>query len=168
MAQLRERLTQAGLNDVRTYIQSGNVIAASNTSQAKIEQLVHDVIKENFGGDLAIIARTHTQLKTVLKKNPFSRSNNSRLYFTFFASRPEDTLLKGLLANDFSPDKIEVIGEVIYTLYATRYSDSKFNNNWFERRLKISATTRNWNTLTSLAALVEQLKNKPDSSRTQL
>ena len=54
---------------------------------------------------------------------------------------------------DFSPDQVQYWGNTIYTLYATKHSDSKFNNNYFERKLKVTATTRNLNTMTKLIAI---------------
>ncbi len=150
MALLRNELSAAGLADVRTYIQSGNVIAASDHSAADIERLVHDVILESFGGDLAIIAKTPAQVRSLLSKNPLPQEDTSRLYFTLLAAKPNAALLREFLTLDFGPDRVEIVGDVVYTLYATRMSDSKFNNNFYERRLKTSATTRNYNTMTKL------------------
>lgn len=153
MAALRAALGKAELTNVRTYIQSGNLIAASELSQAKLEQLVHDVIEKNFGGDITVVARTAAQFKNVMKKNPFSHADKSKLYFSLLASRPESNLIKEFLSLDFSPDTVQVVDDVIYTLYATKYSDSKFNNNFFERKLNVAATTRNFNTMTKLIEL---------------
>ncbi len=153
MAPLRTALTKAGLEDVRTYIQSGNVVAASNLGQARLEKLVHDVIAKNFGGDITVVARMAAQFADTIKKNPFVRAEKSRLYFSLLASQPEPGLVKELLSTDFSPDKVRVVDDVIYTLYETKYSDSRFNNNFFERKLKIAATTRNFNTMTKLIEL---------------
>lgn len=153
MAPLRVALTKAGLEDVQTYIQSGNVVAASNLSQSRLEKLVHDIIAENSGGDITVVARTAAQFADTMKKNPFMRAEKSRLYFSLFASQPAPGLVKELLFTDFSPDKVRVVDDAIYTLYETKYSDSKFNNNFFERKLKIAATTRNFNTMTKLIEL---------------
>ena len=62
MAELRPALSNAGLLDVQTYIQSGNVVAKSSLDQASIQSLVHDVITREIGADIAIIARTHTAI----------------------------------------------------------------------------------------------------------
>jgi len=64
-----------------------------------------------------------------------------------------------LLATDFAPDRVAVVGDTIYSAYATQYSDSKFNNNYFERKLKVGATTRNFNTMSRLVELAEAYRD---------
>lgn len=153
MAPLRAALTEAGLGDVRTYIQSGNVIATSPLSQSEVEGLVHEVIKRNFGGELAIVARTPEQFRRVLERNPFPGVDTSRLYFTLLGSPPDPERMAELVGTDWSPDEVRVVEDCIYTLYATRLSNSKLGNNFYERYLKVAATTRNFNTMTKLVEL---------------
>lgn len=153
MAALRLALTEAGLARAQTYIQSGNVVAASNLSQGKIEQLVHEVIKKKIGADISVIARTAEHFRDILKRNPFAANDTPKTYFTILAAPPSAERAHNLLSLDFSPDRIKMVDDTIYTLYATRYSDSKFNNNFFETRLKARATTRNFNTMSKLAEL---------------
>ena len=153
MADLRSALAKAGLRDVRTYIQSGNVIAGSDLGPAAIESRVHEVILKEIGADLAVVARTHPQINKILKNNPFPADAAARTYYTLFASAPAAALAAGLRQIDFAPDEVQIVGDTLYTLYATKHSDSKFNNNFYERKLKIAATTRNFNTLSRLLEL---------------
>ncbi len=150
MADLRAALTDAGLLDVRTYIQSGNAVAKSVLDASAIETLVHNTIANRIGPDIAVIARTHAQIQDVLERNPFPPDAASRTYFTLLGTTPETSLLATFEQTDFSPEDIRVDGDTIYTLYATKYSDSKFNNNFFERKLGVTATTRNFNTMTRM------------------
>ena len=153
MAPLREALTEAGLRRVRTYIQSGNVIATSDLTHVEIEKLVHDVIHRAFGGNIAVLARTAKEFAIRLKQCPFTKFDGSKLYFSFLATNPDKKLLRELMSTDFSPDQVRFVEDTIYTLYATKHSASKFNNNYFERKLKITATTRNLNTMSKLVGL---------------
>lgn len=153
MAELRTALINAGLLDVQTYIQSGNVVAKSDLDQSSIRSLVHEVIAREIGADIAVIARTHDQLKRAMEDNPFPLSAASRTYFSLFAAPPASHLIEELYQLDFSPDSVKVVGNTLYTLYATKHSDSKFNNNFFERKLKVAATTRNFNTMSRLVEL---------------
>lgn len=153
MAPLRAALTKAGLKEVRTYVQSGNVIALSSLNFIELEKLVHEVIRKNFGGDIAVLARAPDQFSEILKRNPFKAADGKKQYFSLLATEPDKKLLKELLSTDFSPDQVRYVGNTIYTLYATRHSDSRFNNNYFERKLKVTATTRNLNTMTKLVAM---------------
>ena len=153
MAPLRDALSKAGLSNIQTYIQSGNVIAKSELSKGSLEPLVHDAIRKNLGADIAVVARTAEQVRNVVERNPFVHADESKLYFSLLASSPSQSLLKDFLDLDFSLDEVRVVGDTIYTLYATKHSDSKFNNNFFERKLKAVATTRNFNTMTKLVEL---------------
>lgn len=150
MAELRTVLTKAGLLDVQTYIQSGNVVAKSQLDQDSIQALVHDAIAQEIGADIVVFARTHRQIKRVLAGNPYPLHATARTYFSLLAAAPPSPIIEKLRQVDFSPDRVELAGGVIYTLYATKHSDSKFNNNFFERKLKIAATTRNFNTMSRL------------------
>jgi len=153
MAELRAALSDAGLLDVRTYIQSGNVLAKSALDRSALQALVHEVIARDIGADIAAIARTHEQLKRVIAGNPFPLSAAARTYFSLLAVPPAAHLAAGLSQLDCSPDTVRVVGDAIYTLYATKHSDSKFTNNFFERKLKVAATTRNFNTLSRCVEL---------------
>jgi uncharacterized protein (DUF1697 family) len=159
MAELRVALAEAGLVDVQTYIQSGNVIARSTLTATAVGQQVHEVIAQRIGADITVITRTPRQLADILAGNPFPAADTAKLYFSMLAARPAPELLKALMATDFAPDQVAVVGDTIYSLYATQYSDSKFNNNFFERKLKVAATTRNFNTLSRLLELGEAYRN---------
>jgi uncharacterized protein (DUF1697 family) len=153
MAPLRAALERAGLKDVRTYIQSGNIIASSSLSQSGLEKLVHNVINKNFGGDIVVLARTAGQFRDILARNPFKKADPARLYLTLLAAAPDERLVTEFLAQSYSKDQVRVIGDVVYTLYATRYSDLKVSNNFIERKLKVAATTRIYNTISRLVEL---------------
>lgn len=165
MAPLRTALTKAGLKDVRTYIQSGHVIASSELTQAALETLVHEIIRRSLGGDIAVVARTAGQLARIVKRNPFADADGARLYFTLLATAPDKKLLKALLSTDFSPDQVRFVNNTVYTQYATKHSDSKFNNNFFERKLKARVTTRNLNTMVDLVALAAAPQGAPGDAR---
>jgi len=142
MAPLRAALTKAGLKDVQTYIQSGNVVAASRFTPPELEKRVHEVISKSSGGDIAVLVRTPDQLSDILKGNPFKDADPPQPYFSLLATEPDGQLLKELLSTDFSPDNVRYLNNTIYTLYATKHSDSKFNNNYFERKLRVAPTRK--------------------------
>jgi uncharacterized protein (DUF1697 family) len=147
MARLREVLTKAGFKEVRTYIQSGNVILRTNVSPAALEKRVHDLIKKHIGPELVIVARTAAQLKRVLDGNPFQKGHDiSRVFFVSFAQTPSAEKIKELIAQDFSPEELVIPGSA---------ARSKLSNNFLERKHRVSATTRNRNTLNTLIELAE-------------
>lgn len=153
MAPLRAALERAGLTDVHTYIQSGNILATSALGQAELEQHVHAVIADNFGGDIAVLARTVAQFRTIVANNPFSHCDPANLYFTLLASLPDLRLIEDFLAPGYDPDVVAVIGDVVYIRCAISYRASKVNNSFIERKLKVAATTRISTTIARLAVL---------------
>ncbi|AYN21850.1 DUF1697 domain-containing protein [Alcaligenes aquatilis] len=153
MAPLRAALEAAGLRDVRTYIQSGNTIVSTELEQPELEQLVHHAIKDKLGGDIQVIARTPAYFMQVMENNPFKHQNPSQLYFTLLRSPADSTLLQAFHALEHAPDQVRVIGDIAYIVCASRYRDLKANNNFIERKLKVVATTRNFNTMSKLIAL---------------
>ena len=155
MADLRIALEKAGLRNVRTYIQSGNVLVEADLDQTKLEDLVHQVIKKGIGADIVVVARTASQFQKIVTNNPFDTKETEKQYFTLLADAPERSVFGQFAKADYSPEKVVVIKDTIYTLYATKYSDSKFNNSFIERKLKVPATTRNFNTMTKLVELAK-------------
>ena len=153
MATLRTILSEAGLRDVQTYIQSGNVIAKSELKRAEIETLVHDAIRERIGAHIPAIARTAEQFRVIFEQNPFVNVDNTRVHFSLFHKIPSGEQREKFLLTDFSPDTVQLIGDTLYTLYNTKHSDSKFTNNFFEKQLKVTSTSRNFNTMSKLVEL---------------
>ena len=153
MAPLRAALEEAGLNNVRTYIQSGNVIVSSKLDPSAVETLVHNVIQQKFGGDIAVLARTASYFKKMMVRNPFADADPAKLYFTLLSAKPDRNLLREFLDPGYAPDQVKVINDMVYILCATNYSTLKVNNNFIERKLKLSATTRVYNTMSRLIEL---------------
>lgn len=151
MAQLREVLARAGFENVRTYIQSGNALVDTDLSAKEAETKVHDLIKKHIGADLAIVARTASQLQKVLDENPFKDGYDiSRVFFVSFADSPPAQKVKDLLAQDYSPEKLAILKNAAYMFIPNTYGSGKLSNNYLEKKLGVAATTRNFNTLTKL------------------
>ncbi len=154
MAQLRELLSDAGFQNVRTYIQSGNVVLETHFPAKEVEQKVHELIKQHIGADINVIVRTGQQLQQVLLENPFINGHDlSRVFFVLFAEVPSRQKAEELLANDFDDEKL-VIGETSGYMYIPgNAARSKLSNVKLEKKLGIAATTRNLNTMKKLVEM---------------
>jgi uncharacterized protein (DUF1697 family) len=151
MAQLREILTEAGFGNVRTYIQSGNALVDSELSAKEVEAQVHDLIKKYIGADLAVVARTKSQLQKVLDENPFKSGHDiSRVFFVLFAEPPSSQKVKELLANDYSPEKLLITKNAAYMFIPGTYGRNTLSGGFLEKKLGIPATMRNFNTTSKL------------------
>lgn len=152
MTPLRQVLVDAGFLDVRTYIQSGNVLARSVLTGSQVEKVVHHEIEKHFGGDIAVLARTPLQIRQIFADNPFKDFDTTELYFTILGSKPAKEKIKVLAGQAFPPDNFVVTNKAVYLHCPVAYG-SKLNNNFIERALGVSATTRNYRTMTKLIEL---------------
>jgi uncharacterized protein (DUF1697 family) len=154
MAQLKEVLVAAGFGNVRTYIQSGNALVDTELSTSEIENRIHNLIKGLIGADLAVVVRTGAQLQQVLLDNPFQEGYDlSRVFFVLFARRPTPEKVTELLARDFGEEKLAIVGDAAYLYIPGTYGAGKLSNNFLEKKLNISATMRNYNTLRKLVEM---------------
>jgi uncharacterized protein (DUF1697 family) len=151
MAQLREVLTKAGFGNVRTYIQSGNALVDTDLSAKEVETRVHDLIKKHIRADLAVIARTATQLKKMLDENPFKSGHDiSRVFFVFLEESPSAKKVKELAANDYSPEKLVITKTIAYMYIPGTYGRGILSGGFLEKKLGVPATMRNFNTISKL------------------
>ena len=154
MAALREVLADAGYENVRTYIASGNALVDSGKSAREIEKHVHDLIKKHIGPELTVVVRTGAELQKVLDNNPFTNKYDlSRVFFTLFALAPTPSVVKELTAQDFGDEEIVITKHAAYLYLPGNAARSKLTNAYLERKLSVTMTARNFNTITKLIEL---------------
>ncbi|CEN42882.1 conserved hypothetical protein [Capnocytophaga canis] len=160
MAFLKEILEKSGFVNVKTYIQSGNVVLQTELSPAEVSRKVHEVIKENIGAELPVIVKTADEIAQVLSENPFTENHDSkRVFFTLFSDELSLPLAKELKMQDFGEEKFDFSEKALYMYLPKDASRSKLSNNFLEKKLNITATTRNFNTLSKLVAMAEEMEN---------
>lgn len=151
MEQLREVLGKHGFENVRTYIASGNALVETDLSVCDIETKVHHLIKRHIGPDLTIIVRTGAQLQKILDENPFKKGHDiSRVFFVSFAHKPASYKIDKLQKEDFGDCQLNFGENAAYMYIPGDASRSKLSNNFLEKKLDVSATMRNFNTMSKL------------------
>lgn len=85
-------------------------------------------------------------------------SDAKRLYITFLSEIPAEENVESIENINFLPDKFTIIGKEIYLCVANGYGETKISNNFFEKKLKVKATTRNWNTVNKLSEIASNSK----------
>jgi uncharacterized protein (DUF1697 family) len=154
MNELKELFSGLGFINVRTYIQSGNVIFEHESSdQKELISLIEQKIREKFGFDVSVLIRTAGELKAAIESNPFINMpgmDEEKLYITFLADEPQQAAIDKVSQLQFEPDRFIVSGEEVYVYCPDGYGRTKLNNNFFENKLKVAATTRNWKTVNEL------------------
>lgn len=160
MEDLRELFSEMGFKDVSTYIQSGNVIFRSGNSEAAdMERLITQAIQKKYGFEAPVRIVDFEDLQIVFANNPFI-NNHSRdipfLHVSFLSGIPDLEDLKKLDAKAFLPDEFFVNGNYIYLYCPNGYGRTKLTNSFFEKKLKLEATTRNWKTIIELMRISSQ------------
>ncbi|RTE55442.1 DUF1697 domain-containing protein [Arenibacter aquaticus] len=155
MADLKSLCGKLGLENVKTYIQSGNLIFNSDRKNAELENDLEKAITEIFGFDVPIIVRTGKELETTISNSPFLDKDVdiNHLHLTFLKEKPNKENIERTLAYDYGPDKFKIDNKDVFIFCAGKYHQSKLTNNFFEKHLKVGATTRNWKTVLKLSEL---------------
>ncbi len=154
MDKLKSIYESLNLKDVKTYIQSGNVLFNSkNKNIEKIRNELESQIKNQTDLSVTIIIRTQKELKKILESNPFVNSGNEdieHLYVTLLENESPKSSLKNLVPAKETKDAFKVAGKEIFLYCPDGYGRTVLSNDFFEKKLKMRATTRNWRTLNKL------------------
>lgn len=159
MFDLKAMYESMGFTEVITYIQSGNVLFNSDTTDPnQLAQNIKNAIQNKFGFDVPVIIRTMTELQQVITNNPFAQEpdfDEKKLYVTFLSEAIKETNRQAIQTHEYLPDRFKIIGEHIYVYYAEKISNSKLIQSLFEKKYNVTATTRNWNSVNKLYELAQ-------------
>ena len=138
---------------VNTYIQSGNIGFSAPESKfiSDLEIEIQLAIVDWFDLGVPVIVRSQKEMEQIIANKPFDTEEN--VHLTFLKKEPTALELEGIKKYNFPPDEYKISGKEVYIKCGDRYSQTKLNNQFFERYLKVSATTRNWKTVKKLSQL---------------
>ncbi len=160
MQELRAALESLGLVEVKTYVQSGNVVFKSSAgSAASLGGKIAEQIKTSFGFDVPVFVLSANELQSVAGANPFTADPSidaSKLHVTFLDAPPPkgaDSVLQTLAATE---ERFHVGKREIYLYCPNGYGNTKLSNTAIEKKLGVGATTRNWKTVNALLAMAAQ------------
>jgi uncharacterized protein (DUF1697 family) len=156
MADLRELLAGLGYEAVTTYLQSGNaVFSTAGSSPATLAAAIEERVAERFGAPVRVIIRTGAQLASVVSASPLpdGPQNPSRFFVAFLSAPPERRAVQEIEAQAFGPDRIWISGAEAYLWCPGGAADTPLTHSFIEKRLGVTATARNWNTVTKLVSL---------------
>ena len=167
MPELKGVYESMGLVNVETYIQSGNVLFdTSDQEPVPLAAAIEAGINRSFGTSVQVLLRDAALLKRILTGNPFINQrleHSEKLHVTFLSAQPSGSALSSLppQAETDHPgagnvDEFLVNGKEIYLFCPNGYGRTRLSNNFFERKLHVSATTRNWKTVNALYTLALQ------------
>jgi uncharacterized protein (DUF1697 family) len=158
MPQLREALEESGFEDVSTYVQSGNVVLSSSGAAKSVGSDVERLIAKRFDLDIAVVVRTRAQLAAVVKRNPFGKvATNPKLHqVTFLERAPTAELVRKLEAVAAGNEQVAHIGRELYAWHPDGVGRSKLAALMAGKGLGVTATARNWTTVTKLLAMADE------------
>ena len=157
MSFLVEILEKVGLKKVKTYIQSGNVILETELSKGETAKLIHDTIAKEIGTDLSVIIKEKNQLQIAIEENPFNENYDfSRIHLVFTNDSMREDELKKLENKDFRDEKFIIGSECLYMYLPRDASPKRLNNNYLEKQLSITMTTRKLNVVEHLVELCKK------------
>ncbi len=150
MQDLRELIEGLGHEDVATYIQSGNVVfRARSGGVTKLAGDIQKAIKKELGLDVSVLLRSPDELGEVTGGNPFPGVED-KLHVTFLDAKPAASKVAAVDQDAYAPDAFEVVGREVYLHCPDGYGRSKLINSFWEKKLGVAATTRNWRTVNKL------------------
>ncbi|MGE7614470.1 DUF1697 domain-containing protein [Paenibacillus sp. NPDC101420] len=157
MLDLKAMFQTLGFENVRTYIQSGNVVFESDEgSESLLTGVIERKIHEVFGFEVSVIIRTLAEMENVIANDPFQLSEPEefkRWYVTFLPVEPSAEALDKLRTYEDGPDKVRFVGREMYVLYEVSVSQSPLFKVPFDRILGMTLTARNWNTVNKLVTM---------------
>jgi uncharacterized protein (DUF1697 family) len=158
MADLRALLEDAGYRDVRTHLQSGNVVATAPIAAAKVAPAMGDLIAARLGLTVDVVVRTARELAAIVAADPLGKAaaDGSKHLVVFLSAAPDPDAVARLEAEDFAPEQFAVRGREAYAWCPDGIRDSRLVKALTDRGLAPIATARNWNTVTRVLEIARE------------
>lgn len=167
MTRLVDMFRQQGYSDAETYIQSGNIVfSCRNSSIDNVSSGIRKAILSEFSLDIAVITRTPDEIKKIIAVNPFLEEpgfDPSKMAVVFLELKPSEEQILKVAGIDYPPDKFRIIGSEIYIYCPNGFGRTKLYTNFFEAKMKVTGTARNWTMVNKLLEMAEN-KMRPGES----
>lgn len=162
MEDLRDLYGSLGFETVKTYIQSGNVIFKSDNDDSEdLAEQIQQKIFQTFNYQVEVVIRTMEELKKVIRSSPYADKEEEYLHVTFLSDTPSEAMVQTIDPENIkgikSSEEFVVQSREIYLYLPHGYGRTKLNNNFFEKKLGLNATTRNWKTVNKLLQMAQSL-----------
>jgi uncharacterized protein (DUF1697 family) len=155
MNDLKALYESLGFSDIITYVQSGNVIFKTSGihPDSALAETIEKAIDEKYLFKVPVIIRTVKEMQSILLSNPFLKEDGidmEKLAVTFLEQEPSSKDINKITSYDFPPDRFRILGKEIYLHCPSGFGNTKLSNTFFESKLHLKATTRNWKTVLKL------------------
>ncbi len=155
MALLQKELALLGYEQVKTYIQSGNILLKTSQDREEVKIAVEAMIKDKFSLAISSFVLEQEELKKAMENNPFDASlPGNRVFLTFISPQPTDEDLAQSKLVPIGAEEFHLIDKVVYFYLPDGMARSVLNNAFFEKKWNVQATGRNWNTIQKMNELI--------------
>ena len=157
MPALRKELAAAGFEGVSTYLQSGNIVLSSDTPPDELARDFGKLVSEVFGLQIAAVARTRDELATVVQRNPLAdvAVNPKRYQVSFLSAEPDPDAVRACEAVAAPQERLVAVGRELYAWHPDGVGRSRLWSKLAGPALGVTATARNWSTVTALLAMAD-------------
>lgn len=157
MKPLRSALEKAGLRQVRSYLQSGNLVFDSALAQRSLGSTIQAIIESSCGFCPTVVLRTSTAFKQLAEVHPFAGASDdwTKLQVAFLSARPSPAALRDLQMPPTAREQYVCAGAELYLYYPDGLARTKVTGQFWETRLQQACTMRNWKTVQALVGLLE-------------
>jgi uncharacterized protein (DUF1697 family) len=160
MEALKVCLESIGFKNVQTYIQSGNIFVDTDEENAsKVGFLIKQEIQKSFGHDVPVVVIAKKDLELCFVNNSFLKNQDldlKKLYVAFISTILKSDSINDLKVSNFKPDEVAIDQSRIYIKYDISPAKTKLDQGYIEKKLNVTATIRNWNTVTQLLKIFEE------------
>ncbi len=161
MTALKSLLEGIGLQQVQTYIQSGNVVFFSRVNNSReLEAMIVVGIQKEFQLEVPVLVLTEESLQQIIEENPFQHQPDfkvEKMYITYLSDKPQHGNEEKILSKKQESESLHFTDNAIYFYFESKYSDTKLTNTFLEKTLQVQATTRNWKTTLTLAEMMTRI-----------
>ncbi|MBB6670440.1 DUF1697 domain-containing protein [Cohnella nanjingensis] len=164
MDELKRMFAEMGFARVQTYIQSGNVLFASDEDEETLRARIEPAFEARFGFSSRFVFRTAEELENILARCPFTaeeiaaadaKSEKESLYVSMLTEAPPAESLAKLNSSNYENESFRIVGRDVYLLFDLSIRNSKLGVD--VHKMKIPSTNRNWKTITKLAAMAREM-----------
>ncbi|PKA82565.1 uncharacterized protein (DUF1697 family) [Ulvibacter sp. MAR_2010_11] len=153
MTDLKALFEALGFEKVQTYIQSGNVVFTSE-KKVNLADIISEAIKKAYGWEVPVLVLTVSEIEAILAHCPFPMEKMEKSYFVLLAQPPLKEDIDATSSLYFPKEEFIITPQCVYLYTEIGAGNTKLSNNFFEKKLKVSATSRNYRTMAKLLSLI--------------
>jgi uncharacterized protein (DUF1697 family) len=149
-----------GFKNAETYIQSGNVVFSDleGLPVRDVSVKIERAIREKFNFNVPVMIRTPEEIRRVLTINPFSAEDKfdpNKMAVIFLSENPSEAQIQKVIDVSYPPDKYKIIDREIFIYCPNGFGKTKLYTNFFEKKMGVTGTARNWKTITTILQLAD-------------